>query len=215
MIEHCKTNFEVAGLNFQQVDSAKADTFNEENKERFSMVTSFSCLHWVPDQPITLEMFNKVLKPGGRFLLVIASTQNKKLNILRREYEKMKKEQEWEEVLRPTRWMHFKTAHVNKAWMSHDYIELSDYVGLLEAKGFKVDGAKDVPLNYLFDKDFKKNFFKSTLLTSFPELQGEARKSFFNEYIKRVNKDTVIDEGGFSETHVDGIQVFGEKISSV
>jgi hypothetical protein len=40
----------------------------------------------------------------------------------------------------------------------------------------------------MLDKNFTKNFFKSTLLTSFPELTGDTRKAFFTEYIARVKE---------------------------
>ena len=88
--------------------------------------------------------------------------------------------------------MHFKTIHVNNSWMStadshgFGYIKEEDYVKLMEAHGFRVDDAKTVPLKYMLDRDFVKNFFKSTLLTSFPELTGETRKEFFTEFISRV-----------------------------
>ena len=42
----------------------------------------------------------------------------------------------------------------------------------------------------MLDKNFTKNFFKSTLLTSFPELKGDTRKAFFTEYIERVKAQT-------------------------
>ena len=54
----------------------------------------------------------------------------------------------------------------------------------------QVDEAKTIPLKYMLDKDFTKNFFKSTLLTSFPELTGDTRKDFFTEYINRVKAQT-------------------------
>ena len=54
----------------------------------------------------------------------------------------------------------------------------------------QVDDAKTIPLKYMLDKDFTKNFFKSTLLTSFPELTGDTRKEFFTEYINRVKAQT-------------------------
>ena len=39
-------------------------------------VTSFSCLHWVPNQPDAVSVFNRVLKPGGKFLFVVRNTVN-------------------------------------------------------------------------------------------------------------------------------------------
>ena len=54
-----------------------------------------------------------------------------------------------------------------------------------------MDDAKTIPLRYMLDKDFTKNFFKSTLLTSFPELTGDVRKDFFTEFIDRVKVQSV------------------------
>ena len=54
-----------------------------------------------------------------------------------------------------------------------------------------MDDAKTIPLRYMLDKDFTKNFFKSTLLTSFPELTGDVRKAFFTEFIDRVKAQSV------------------------
>jgi hypothetical protein len=54
----------------------------------------------------------------------------------------------------------------------------------------QVDDAKTIPLKYMLDKNFTKNFFKSTLLTSFPELTGDTRKASFTEYIDRVKEQS-------------------------
>ena len=61
-----------------------------------------------------------------------------------------------------------------------------DFVKLIQSKGFRVDDAKTIPLEYKLDRDFVHNFFRQTIMTSFPELVGEKRKEFFNEYIPRV-----------------------------
>ena len=89
-------------------------------------------------------------------------------------------------------WMHFKTVHQNNSWMSTinkngfgDMIT-EDFVKLMENNGFRVDDAKTVPLKYKFETDFIRNYFKSVVITSFPELQGDTRKKFFNEFIPRV-----------------------------
>jgi len=117
--------------------------------------------------------------------------------------------------------MHFKTVHQNSGWMSdvnkngQGYIQERDFAGLLEKHGFRVDDAKTVPLKYKFQEDFIKNYFKSIVLTSFPEIQGENRKQFFNEYIPRVKELTQKDADGYYDSNVDGVQIFGEKISNV
>jgi len=236
MIGHCSSHYDGQdNLSFETLDVSNGADFCKTRGSSFDMVTSFSCLHWVPNQPDAVSLFNRVLKPGGKFLFVIAGTHNPEDNLLRREYEAMRLETKWADALRPTKWMHFKTVHVNTGWMTtadetvvkeargennfggagNGYIEESDYVKLLDNHGFKVDSAKTIPLRYMLDKNFTRNFFKSTLLTSFPELQGNIRKEFFSEYIERVKAQTKPAEDGFSEAFVDGIQVFGEKIKDV
>ena len=134
--------------------------------------------------------------------------------------------------------MHFKTVHVNNSWMStvdsngFGYIEEGDYIKLMEDHGFRVDNAKTIPLKYVLNKDFTKNFFKSTLLTSFPELTGDNRRQFFTEFIERIKEQSqpvsnntqpqdgtftcfVQDEDGFQKAYVDGIQIFGEKVREI
>lgn len=221
MITHCNNTHKTPNLSFQQLNVSAGQTFISSNTSSFSLVTSFSCLHWVPNQPDAVSLFNKVLRCGGKFLFVIAGTHNPKDNLLRREYEKMKTEANWAEILKPTSWMHFKTVHENNSWMTtvdsngFGYIEQGDYVKLMENHGFRVDDAKTIPLKYMLDKNFTKNFFKSTLLTSFPELTGESRTKFFTEFIGRVREQSQPDADGFSNAFVDGIQIFGEKIKDI
>ena len=72
----------------------------------------------------------------------------------------------------------------------HGYgnITAEDFSKLMEALGFRVDDAQTIPLKYKFEESFIKNYFKSVVLTSFPELQGETRKKFFTEFILRVKE---------------------------
>ena len=107
----------------------------------------------------------------------------------------------WPAVIYFPSWIHYKTVHVNNSWMStvdqagYGNITQQDFARLIESKGFRVDEAKTIPLDYKLDKDFVHNFFKQTIMTSFPELVGEKRKEFFNEYIPRVRElSTIVRE---------------------
>jgi len=221
MVSHCNSNHSFPNLSFQILDTSQGNSFIEAKKSSFSLVSSFSCLHWVPDMPATITLFNKVLKEHGKFLFVIAGSHNIETNPQRRVYEDMKREPKWEHLLKNTSWMHYKTVHQNNSWMStiekHGYggIIENDFVKLMENHGFKVANAKTIPLKYKFEVDFIKNYFKTVVLTSFPELQGETRKEFFNEYIPRVKEMTKTDEDGLYDSNVDGIQIFGEKFKDI
>lgn len=220
MVSHSQEHHQAPGLQFDRVDVEDA---NHQDKflDQFSMMTSFSCLHWVPNQPAAVQFFNKSLKKNGKFLFVISSTQSSETNILRREWESMKQESKWAEILVPCSWPHFKTVHTNNSWMSTvdnngmGHIIQDDYVKLMQNHGFQVDDCQTLPLNYRFTKDFTRNFFKSTILSSFPELNGDVRKEFFDEYIARAKEHgEQHDQDGLVNGRVEGIQIFGKKIKN-
>ena len=60
MIKHCQSQHNTATLSFSQVDVTQAESFISSNLASFSCLTSFSCLHWVPDMPAAVRFFNKV-----------------------------------------------------------------------------------------------------------------------------------------------------------
>ena len=91
--------------------------------------------------------------------------------------------------------MHFKTVNVNHDWMSsvdkktgYGNIVMEDFVKLVETQGFRVDESKAITLHYKLNKDFVSGFVKNTILTSFPEIEGQEREEFFREYIHRADK---------------------------
>ena len=64
MIQHCQSahlTSTTSGLSFSQLDVTRAESFISSQLATFSCLTSFSCLHWVPDMPAAVRMFNKVL----------------------------------------------------------------------------------------------------------------------------------------------------------
>merc|ERR1712168_263875 len=180
------------------------------------LVTSFSHLHWVPNQPMAVKMSNKVLTSGGKFCFVIPSTQNQQRNNMRKEFESMKKEDKWSKMLAKTEWPHFKTIHRNNTWMStvdhkgNGPIIEEDYIKLMENNGFKIEYSKSQSLHYVFNEEFIRNFFKSTILTSFNELQGKEREMFMEEFVRRLREKRQLTSDGHYEAHIDGFVIMGE-----
>jgi len=219
MIEYCQSNYKAKNLYWRQldVDSEDCQQFCMENNGKMDLITSFSCLHWVPNQPMAVSMFNKVLNIGGKFCFVIASTQNKEKNIMRKEFENMKSEDKWDKILKKTEWPHFKTVHRNNAWMStvnntgNGYIVESDYVRLMKDNGFQVVYSRSQTLPYVFNNDFIRNYFKSTILTSFNELKKEERDEFINEFVARLKSKKQTNTEGHYASNVDGFVIMGLK----
>merc|ERR1711923_381581 len=75
MISHCQQQHNLPSLSFQKLDVSQGQSFIASNKSSFSAVTSFSCLHWVPDMPATVSLFNNVLIQGGKFVFVLDAFQ--------------------------------------------------------------------------------------------------------------------------------------------
>ncbi|XP_023331074.1 uncharacterized protein LOC111703382 [Eurytemora carolleeae] len=224
MIDHCKLLHTTPNLKFQQLDveTRVCQAFAAEQEGQFDLVTSFSCLHWVPNQPAAVSFFNKVLKKGGLFNFVIASTHNPRDNIQRSVYDSMKLNGKWAKLLKNTSWPHFKTTHINNSWMStvdkqgSGPIIEKDFVKLMESNGFKVQESRSLPLGYVLHKDFIKNYFRSTILTAFPEIQGEERKLFFTDYIRKMKELDMLNTQGspdYYRSYIDGFQLFGTKVS--
>ena len=72
MVKFCRGKYNVYNLEFEQVDVTNGEEFWEKNTEKFSLVTSFSCLHWVNDHLAATKLTARVLKKGGRFLHLVS-----------------------------------------------------------------------------------------------------------------------------------------------
>ena len=73
MVKYCRGKYNLSNLEFEQLDVTNGETFGEKNTEKFSLVTSFSCLHWVNDHMAATKLTARVLKEGGRFLHLVSS----------------------------------------------------------------------------------------------------------------------------------------------
>ena len=60
MITHCKDHHQTPCLTFNQLDVAHGESFSISNQSQFTCLTSFSTLHWVPNMPMAVKLFNKV-----------------------------------------------------------------------------------------------------------------------------------------------------------
>ena len=216
MVQHGQDTHHHPNLSFQQLDVTQADSFLADKRSSFSLVTSFSCLHWVPDVPAAVSVFNSVLRTGGRFLFVLASSHNSE-NPSKKAFDQMRVDPAWCEILRDTTWFHFLTVHQNTDWMKQGSgcITELDLADLMKDHGFRVDGSKTFPLKYRFTREFVMGFLKSVEKKAFPQLQGDVREKFFTEYMNRIKKlldERKRDEDGLYEYVFDGVQIFGEKV---
>ena len=63
-----------------------------------SCLTSFFCLHFVPDMPAAVSLFNKVLEVGGKFVFIIPTSWRFKIV-----FDEMREEERWRELLSKAR----------------------------------------------------------------------------------------------------------------
>ena len=137
--------------------------------------------------------------------------------------------------------LHYSTVHVNNGWMStvDEYgfgnIIEGDLVRLMENKGFRVDQAETLPLDYKLSKEFVEKVYEPNFFESFPKVDIQTRIRLSEEYNSRVKemsniivsiKDErflnhnflkcfrllafFVQDGYYHECH-DFIKIFGEK----
>ena len=72
MIKHCRERYNIENLEFHQLDVTDGEEFGDRRAGQFSLVTSFSCLHWVNDHQAATKLTARVLKKGGKFLHLVS-----------------------------------------------------------------------------------------------------------------------------------------------
>ena len=71
MVKYSQRKYNLDSLDLVQLDVTDGREFGREHCERFDVVTSFSCLHWVSDHPAASRLTHQVLKKGGKFLFLV------------------------------------------------------------------------------------------------------------------------------------------------
>ena len=219
MVKYCQENYkESENMTFEKLDVTKGEEFAQNNSGSFSLVTSFSCLHWVTDHVATAQLVNKVLKVGGKFLFMVIGGQNKLKTPELRIFEEMKNEDQWREVLQNVRWKTFHTKHVNSSWSSslgengYGPLTAADYRHLMESQGFRVDLARPIPLYYRLTKDFVMNMLQTCVYDAFTELSEDNIETFLTEFKRRVEEEYQPDADDLYDWNGDGFLIFGEKL---
>ena len=112
MVDQANENFKSNdNISFTQIDSwdtYSIDNFfeNEKNiKGSVSLITSFSCLHWVADHPKTLKFFHDCLSPNGYIFLLFISNLSAPFQWTFT-FETIKKFPKWENYFQTVPWPH-------------------------------------------------------------------------------------------------------------
>ena len=72
MVKFCREKFNIENLEFEQLDVTNGEEFGGRHAGQFSLVTSFSCLHWVNDHQAATKLTARVLRKGGKFLHLVS-----------------------------------------------------------------------------------------------------------------------------------------------
>ena len=72
MIKHCRQKYNIKYLEFHHLDVTDGEEFGDRHAGQFSLVTSFSCLHWVNDHQAATKLTARVLRKGGKFLHLVS-----------------------------------------------------------------------------------------------------------------------------------------------
>lgn len=105
--------------------------------EKFDLITSFSALHWVPDQDKVLANFNQQLKKGGTLLITMSRPMREQplidaLCVVCERHE----------------WSHYFTSYEEAPFMP--FTTLSEYEQLLKHSGFDVIECSLQPKRFVY-----------------------------------------------------------------
>jgi len=215
MIGHCRDHHQTPGdmdIHFEQLGESRED-FISKYKSSFSLVTSFSCLHWVPDLPSLINMFNEVLVPGGKFVFSVCGSPSEQ-NPRKKLYEVMKKEPKWTEVAEK-KFTVYGTIHKGD-WMTtldaQGYGEIieEDLRRLMEDNNFTVAASTTFEEEAKLTPTFIQTVYETNFQKSLHEIRGKKKNEFINEYIRRVREESTKKGGLIHEMH-DCIFICGSK----
>jgi len=221
MTDHCKSTYNTPGLTFKHCDDVESKDWaqfcQQQNKGKMDLITTFSFIQDIENQPKAIQLFNSALKTGGKFCFFVKTSQNLETNALRREFENMKRESQWSKMLSGASYPHLGTTHKNSSWMttldSNGYgpITEKDYVKLMENNGFKVAHSENKTAYLVFSEDFIKNFFKTIIKPALTGMPEKDKQLFLEEYVRRVRSQRTLNSDGNYEIYVDGFDIVGEK----
>lgn len=79
MIKKAKETYfkDIHNVAFECVAAESLTTADPESEGAFDLLTSFFCLNWVKDKQTAFTNFYKVLRPGGKILCTIGTTEEK------------------------------------------------------------------------------------------------------------------------------------------
>ena len=60
MIKHCREKYNIENLEFHQLDVTDGEEFGDRHAGQFSLVTPFSCLHWVTDHQADIVLLHRI-----------------------------------------------------------------------------------------------------------------------------------------------------------
>lgn len=119
MVDFASRNFASNHLAFRVLDATKLDY-----EDRFDLVTSFTALHWIPDQLSVLLGIYRSLKPGGK---MIVEMPNRLPLPLEKSVERVVDQDEWRDYFIDFDY-----------WVDHKYFQVSEYEDLVAESGLKL-----------------------------------------------------------------------------
>jgi len=211
MTDHCKSAYNTSNLSFKSISEV------ESNPGKMDLITTFSYIQEVENQPKTIQMFNKMLNKGGKFAFFVKTNQNAETSAMRKEFEAMKGEAKWSKMLSKTAWPVFGTQHKNNSWLStvdhngRGAMTEGDYIKLMEANGFKVAFTASKTVNFTLSEDFMRNYFKTVFVPALSDMKENDKQQFLEEFVRRVRSQRPLNSEGNYEVQVDGFDIIGEK----
>lgn len=179
------------GSNTRFIQS-KASEIDFENA--FTVITSFSALHWELNQIEALRRFKRALKPGGAIVLAIPGPDA----ILRECLKELSTSPSW--------------AHYFKNYESPAHIwTTNEYAALLLEIGFQIQKLAVVERPFLYADPVKYKNFIRAMLPHLSVLPQEKHEVFIDEIVSRIRKKGHVDDQERFRFNVKVVEVIAYK----
>lgn len=179
MVEFARTkypNHDYPNLTFQQKDASRLDF-----QDKFDVVVSFACLHWVKDHIPVLEGIRRSLRTSGRILLQFGGKRNagEILDIT-------------EDLIRTDEW----SVYFRGFNFPYNFYGPEEYRGWLNQAGLKVRRVELVPKDMVHaGKKGLEGIIRNTWLPYTERLPEELRAKFIGEIADRYIESHPLQEG--------------------
>jgi len=194
MVKHAKNEFN--GGKYKNLEFISNDARKINFKNKFDLILSNSCLHWVIDHQSLLKRIKMALKPNGKIFIQMGGKGNAQMMV--NTVNKIIREDKWEKYFRNFLFpWGFYGAKQYRAW--------------LKQAGLKPDSVKILTRIMRQNKAGMTAWIRTTWLPYTQRVPEKLRKEFLNEILQRYIEKHPLDSKGLLTLIMKRLEIIAER----